>query len=403
MIKLIKNYFIYNILNFIDKFLLFLLPLIVLKYLGEVTTYNTIEYIFSISAIIIIFLDIGMKNFLFYKLKIKKNSKNILEIIENNFIFYYFFFNLIIFFFYFLVIFFFHIENILIYFIIIKSLYLSLINYYKILFRAKNKPTKIFYFSILNSLLTIFFIIINFKFFYFPTIIIFFLSQTIFIIFYIFLKFNVILENFKKKKIISKIIFYKESFLFTFPLMVSICLYNFCINYGKIYSFNYLNQIEMSFIAFSQRIFLILTFFHASFVSFFQKKIYDDNYNLINKKRFLCYFFLIILINFFLILFFEKLSLFFKVKITDISLIYFLSLHSVIWCISSYLDMYLTKNNKNYFIMKYQIISISIFIIFMFLLKKVFLVTYLASLLISSMVYLLLIITKLNKMKFVLK
>lgn len=185
--------------------------------------------------------------------------------------------------------------------------------------------------------------------------------------------------------------------------MISICLYNFCINYGKIYSFNYLTEMEMSFIAFAQRIFLILTFFHASFVSFFQKKIYDDNRNLINQKRFLSYTFLILFINFLIILFFEKLSFFFKIKITDLLLVYLFSLHTVIWCISSYLDMYLTKNNKNYSIMKYQIISVSVFIIFMFLLKKVFLVTYSASLLISSTAYLLLIITKLNKMGFVFK
>ena len=403
MIKLIKDYFIYNVFNFIDKLLLFLLPLILLKYIEEVIVYNAVEYIFSISAIVVIFLDIGMKNFLFYKFKIEKNTKNTLKVIENNFIFYYFFFNLFIFFFFFLIQFIFNIENVLIYFIIIKSLYLTLINFYKILFRAKNTPTKIFYFSILNSLFNIFFTIINFKFFNFSTILVFFFSQILFIIFFIFIKFDVILKNLDKKKIISKIHFYKESFLFSFPLMISIFLYNFCINYGKIYSFNYLNEMEMSFIAFVQRIFLVLTFFHASFISFFQKKIYDDDDNLICKKKFSSYIFLIFFINFFIILFFDNLSLFFKIKIIDIFLVYLLSLHTIIWCISSYLDMYLTKNNKNYSIMKYQIISVSFFIIFMFLLKKVFLITYAVSLLISSTAYLLLIVIKLNKKRFAFK
>ena len=78
--------------------------------------------------------------------------------------------------------------------------------------------------------------------------------------------------------------------------MISIMVYNSMMSYGKIYSFNFLKINQMTFISFAQRLFLILTFSYATYISYF-KKIYLANDKYLNKIIFFNYFTIIIIIN----------------------------------------------------------------------------------------------------------
>ena len=157
-------------------------------------------------------------------------------------------------------------------FIFVRIIYLTIINFYKIYFRAKDKPSKIFIFSIPVSILTIVLMIWNFLFLSGNSLFIFFVFQILLILFYFLIK----IKNINKFKLNIKnyITILKKSFYFSYPLMLSILFYNFMLNYGKIYSFNFLSDEEMSFLSLVQRIFIILTFFHATYVSYFQKNFY---------------------------------------------------------------------------------------------------------------------------------
>lgn len=395
MIKNLQNIYSYSVLNFIDKGLIFLTPLIILKFFDDKVLYNTIEYVYSISTILVIFFDLGLKNYIFFYLKKSKTYNHDLNNINNTFYFYIFY----IFVFLGIILTLYYLNNLnhlkyILGLIIIRILYLTIINFYKIVYRANDIPSKIFIFSIPVSLVTFVLLYINYVFLNFDNLLIFFMAQSLFLILYIIVKFN-----FKSivTKINSKIILLKKSLKFTFPLMLSVMFYNSMMNYGKIYSFNFLNVEEMTFLSFSQRLFIILTFFHATYIGFFQKKIYLTSDNHFNKRLFINYFLLIILINIILTFSSSYISTIFNVRITNFNIIVLLSTHSCLWCFSAYFETYLTKTNNNNFIMKSTIFSMIVFIFTLNILTYDFLYSFCISLNLSIFIHVLLILFKIKK------
>jgi hypothetical protein len=395
LIKNLQNIYSYSVLNFFDKGLIFLTPLIILKFFDDKVLYNTIEYVYSVSTILVIFFDLGLKNYTFFYLKKSKTYNQDLNNINNTFYFYIFY--IFVFLGIILTLYYFNNLNHLKYilgFIIIRILYLTIINFYKIIYRANDIPSKIFIFSIPVSLVTFVLLYINYEFLNFDNLLIFFTAQSLFLILYIIVKFNFKLIV---TKINSKIILLKKSLKFTFPLMLSVMFYNSMMNYGKIYSFNFLNIEEMTFLSFSQRLFIILTFFHATYVGFFQKKIYLTSDNHFNKRLFINYFLLIILINTILIFSSNYISTIFNVRITNFNIILLLSTHSCLWCFSAYFETYLTKTNNNNFIMKSTIFSMIVFIFTLNILTYDFLYSFCISLNLSIFIHVLLILFKIKK------
>ena len=192
--------------------------------------YNTIEYVYSISTILVIFFDLGLKNYIFFYLKKSKTYNHDLNNINNTFYFYIFY----IFVFLGIILTLYYLNNLnhlkyILGLIIIRILYLTIINFYKIVYRANDIPSKIFIFSIPVSLVTFVLLYINYEFLNFDNLLIFFMAQSLFLILYIIVKFN-----FKSivSKINSKIILLKKSLKFTFPLMLSVMFYNSMMNYG---------------------------------------------------------------------------------------------------------------------------------------------------------------------------
>lgn len=395
MIKNLQNIYSYSVLNFFDKGLIFLTPLIILKFFDDKVLYNTIEYVYSVSTILVIFFDLGLKNYTFFYLKKSKTYNQDLNNINNTFYFYIFY--IFVFLGIILTLYYFNNLNHLKYilgFIIIRILYLTIINFYKIIYRANDIPSKIFIFSIPVSLVTFVLLYINYEFLNFDNLLIFFTAQSLFLILYIIVKFNFKLIL---TKINSKIILLKKSLKFTFPLMLSVMFYNSMMNYGKIYSFNFLNIEEMTFLSFSQRLFIILTFFHATYIGFFQKKIYLTSDNHFNKRLFINYFLLIILINIILTFSSSYISTIFNVRITNFNIILLLSTHSCLWCFSAYFETYLTKTNNNNFIMKSTIFSMIVFIFTLNIVTYDFLYSFCISLNLSIFIHVLLILFKIKK------
>lgn len=71
-----KNFFLFNAFNSIDKFLVFIIPFLPLILFEDQLLYNKIEYIYSISLIIYIFTDAGIKNYslVFFRRSTKKKN-----------------------------------------------------------------------------------------------------------------------------------------------------------------------------------------------------------------------------------------------------------------------------------------------------------------------------------------
>ena len=392
MIKKIQNIYIYSFFNFVDKILIFLLPLIVLKIYDDKNLYNSLEYIYSLSVIIVIFFDLGLKNYTFYFLKQSSDLNKDIKKIDNTFYFFLIILSLS------LILFFTFFEkfyNQILILIFIRVIYLTLISFYKIYFRAKDKPSKIFLFSIPVNILTLILMILNFLYLKENSLLIFFVFQILLILLYFFFRINFIYKI--KSNIKNYISILKKSFYFSYPLMLSILFYNFMLNYGKIYSFNFLSQEQMSFLSLVQRMFVILTFFHATYVSYFQKRIFISDDRFINKTIFVDYFKIIIFISVILLILTPFVANYVKIEILNYKIVILLFLHSILWCLSSFFDMYLTKTNNNKSILFSMIISLIIFVGILFSFQNNFLLIFCFALNFSTVIYLFLIIFKINR------
>ena len=392
MIKKLQNIYFYSFLNFIDKILIFILPLIVLKLYDDKDLYNSIEYIYSIAVVIVIFFDFGLKNYTFYFLKKSSNIDNDIKKIEDTFYFFLLFFLL------FLILFFIFYEkfyNEILILIFIRVIYLTIINFYKIYYRAKDIPSRIFIFSIPVSILTILLMIWNLFYYNGNSLIFFFIIQLFLILLYFIFQIKII--NKFRSNIKSYLIILKNSISFSYPLMLSILFYNFMLNYGKIYSFNFLSQDEMSFLSLIQRIFIILTFFHATYVSYFQKKIFISDDKVINRKIFFDYFKIIFSLSIFLLIITPFTANYVNIEILNIKIVILLFSHSLLWCLSSFFDMYLTKTNHNKSIFFNMLFSLIIFASILIYFQNNFLLIFCLAINISTIAYLFLIIFKIKK------
>ena len=394
MKKFINNYYFYTSINLLDKFLLFLLPFIILKFFNDNLTYNNIEYIYSISTIIAVGLDLGIKNYLLYSLKkSKKYSKDLNKISK---IFETYFLLFVILLIVPLVILNLNFEKIyLINFILLRSTYMMLFNFYKIYHRASDKPSVIFLFSTLNSILTLS-LIIFFNKNSIGLLNIFFLSQFLFILIYLF---SIIVIQKNDLKIFKDLkIYIKKAFEFSWPLILSVIIFNFTMNFGKIYTFNFLGENEMTSLSFTQRILLIVILSHSIFSSYFQKKIYQSKDIIIDKNLIIKYLVLLTSILLIILFSYNELINFFNINVQNSVILYFLSLHAFLWCFSSYLDIYLTKLNKNISILIYQILCLSVFLIFIYYSNLSFLISFSIALNLYSCIYLILVVSKLKRM-----
>ena len=98
-----SNFLKFSFLNILEKFLAYISPLLILKFIESPILYNKIELIFSISIIINVFIDFGIKGHFVYSYRLyesKKAHKNNYLKAYNVLILYYLIFSIIFLFFY---------------------------------------------------------------------------------------------------------------------------------------------------------------------------------------------------------------------------------------------------------------------------------------------------------------
>jgi O-antigen/teichoic acid export membrane protein len=399
-IKLEKNFIIYSSLNFLEKFLAYVAPLLVLKLIGNQKIYNNIEFIYSLGLILNIFFDFGIRGFLIYSFRFKNNiykytfesfkflnSILILYIIVFG-IFYFFSFN-------------FFLDFIIISLIFFRAIYLLIVNFLRVLFRIINKPIQIFFYSLIANLAVC---ILIFYFFYSKTafkIEIFFFPFLLFILIYYF--YFLLTKNFEIK-INKLIIFISKSIKYYWPLMIISLVSIFIGNFVKIFSYFALGDNEMTRISIYLRYLLIIQLAHASFSSFFLRKNFETKKKIINKNLFTQYLFIIVFFSIFVILTMPVISNFINFKYDKFDLIFLsLNLYILMWCISAYLEQFLNKYNQNKYILKFHLVSLVVYF-------SIFLINYedkllllSLSMLLSTFTYFVLILLHLKKFKFSFK
>ena len=348
-----KKFLIFNILNIFDKFLFFFIPLFPLLFLQDKSLYNKIEYIYSISLIIYIFCDGGIKNFSLVFYRTSENKKNFLD---NNYKFintisvYYLCFTMILIFFLTLL----YEYKALYLFILFRVLLLININYHKIYFSLKSKQKNILYLSLLVSISTIGYL--AFKFYFFETISIFDYFLFNIIILSLFLIYNVSKKYFLNFEKILNI--FKKSLSFSYPLILNALIFIFIMHFIKIYSYNYLSDNEMTQISFVTRVMLIIIVLHSGFNNFYYKKFFNTKEKKFDYKIFFNYFLILLLSSFLIFFIFPFLSSMFNLDL-KIDLIFILIFsYTFIWCVSTFLEQYLNKFYQNKYILNFSIISL---------------------------------------------
>lgn len=331
--------FNYTLINFIDKGLGFLAPVVVLFIVKDQLSYNAIEYILSYALLASIPIEMGFKNYLMYGLRETKESEEL----------YYrqIFSGFIVFSFALIVasallgLSLFNID--FIFCIAMRVVFAILTQFFMVLYRAQNDVYYIFKFTISANFSCIAYAV--YCHLYGTT-----LNLNLYFMVYFLLALLLLISN---RKLFSFLFFSIEKcflvFKYSAPVLMNTFLMMFVSNYSRIYVHDNFTESEMSSFSFALRICMVVQLFHSSLISFYHKRlIFDMDLNLLV----LCikYFFamlafvgivfssvFIIISNYYLELFSEL----------DILMLTFVSIYVVLWCCSSFLEIYFNKYNRN--------------------------------------------------------
>ena len=354
------NFFKFSFFNFLEKFLAYISPLLIIKFIEDPILYNKIELIYSISIIINVFIDFGIKGHFVYSYRFydsKKKHKDTYLKAYNILILYYLIFAGII---VFLLNLLNHNSLLIILLIFIRVFYLLIVNFYKFFFRFYYNINYFFLLTLPVNIVTILLIFFLEKFEINYIIIYFFLTQ--FILVFVYSLFFIIKGYFKiRLKNFLEVLL--KSFNYYWPIILSSAVSIIIMNFGKIYSYYNLPESDMTKFSFIIRFLLMIQLFHATFSSYFLKKNYQENQRIINKNIILNYLIGLIIVVLIVNTLYPIFLVFFNASYSFDKVYFLLMLYIIFWCVSSYLEQFLGKFNKNLYLMYLQLISILIYFV----------------------------------------
>lgn len=346
---------IYLFATIADRGLSFLLPIIVLYLFGLEKVYNEIEYVYSISNLMLAFLDFGIIKYLFYGHKISSEPNYFLKKIKGVLVCLLSVVMIIT-----LMILIYFDNHIIILFILSRSSYLLCYQYYNNLKRLQDQPLYGVFPPIIVNLLDMIIISILYYLFGFQNIIIYVYFGVTFLY-----PIYIIWDGFREIDFTYFIDIGKKSFIYTWPLMLNTLLVMLLNNYGKVFAYNQLSQSAMTNISYLLRICMVIQLFHGAISSFQTKAIYDVDDGRFLKKEFYEYlsYLCLALFLFYVIIFISNK---FGIVQTGMFSVLFLSMYMIFWCIGAYLEQYLNKTNNNKFILFANFVGVILFFGFMF-------------------------------------
>lgn len=386
----------YTVLNYIDKFIVFLLPLIVLFLTKDKKIYNDIEYIFSIANLSIIVLEIG-RIYLFYGYKIADNRNVFLVKSKNYFLFIQLLYTLI---------------GICIYpfvstlqsslgmlyvFVLIRSLYILFLNFFNSYFRLAGAPTRIFCYSIPVNVISIVLICLflnlklelTFEMFFLPQCLISLMSVLSF------------LFRFRWKFTLGLISYIKHGALYAWPIILNVLIVSFVNNYGKIYAYNFLSENEMYNFSYLLRIAMIIQMAHASVLAYCSKDIYMNEKKGLDITVLKLYSLFISIAVILSVTFLVIFNCVFSLEQVKVDIIFVLILtYVLLWCYQAFFEIYYNKTNNNKLVLLYSLIGGSVYLFLLFGIGVKGIKTLSAYMLISvSINFILILLTFFNKIK----
>lgn len=358
-IKLLR----YISLSYLDKAIIFLVPLLILYLFDSKSTYITVEYIYSFVLIAVPFLDFGLTGYFYFHYRESKNKRaSILAVTNVFFIVYFLLFALGV-----LLIavnyFIYPLEEYIVY-IVFRSLFVTLFMFLTSYYRLQNHPKKALYVTMLSNIISLAVIFGYYFLGYEIDIFIIFIGQILFCCYFLI---KVIIK-FKKRISFnsSKLKIIVSSLLFSWPSMIQVFLMMFIANYGKIKAISNLEIDEATLLSLTQRYAMLIQLMHTSIVAFIIKDIYLEKQKEISKKAFLKYL-VFILLSSCVVVFIIFLNWQFKSinissnRILLVSIV--IVVYTALWCVYSYLEMLYSRENKNIIKLYLAIVNAIVFAI----------------------------------------
>lgn len=283
MYKNNKDLATFVVLNYIDKFLVFLLPLAVLYITQDRECYNAIEYVYSIANVIApFFVFFSSYAFYAYKISVEKNEDGFIcnyRSYNSFFIIALFIIGLGVAFLAPLVVS--SLTLLLSFLILFRFVYIQTINNNNAYYRLIDKPARFLVYTISGSIFSIALVYL-FHLDQRYSLIAFFVPQLVVSIICL----NVI-KDAKYFTIAGFRDYFVSSFKYAWPIVVNCTIVAFVMNYGKIYAYNYLSSYEMYNFSYIMRISMVIQMAHASLISFYGKELFVKGYSLSFYKKYL--------------------------------------------------------------------------------------------------------------------
>lgn len=362
-----KNLATFVIVNYIDKFLVFLLPMLVLYITKSKDIYNTIEYVYSIANIIVPFFGF-ISSYAFYGYKISQKEGDL------NYINSYKAFQTIMLVFLFMVgivvsllipLFSLNIGLVFLLLIYVRFLYLLTVNNNNVYYRLIDQPVRFLIYTIIcsisSAILVFFFSSINSNRIY--TYACFFLPQFALVSKYGFEVF----QDRLKIKIREVYKFVIRSINFAWPTVINCTIVAFVMNYGKIYAYNFLSSYEMYNFSYTMRISMIIQMAHSSLIAYYAKELYVKGYSSSFYKIYVMVIGFAFLLSVLFVYLFNQLTTVDKLAIDSTT--YLIFLYTFIHCCGASLELFFGRSNMNKKVLIMSVISCLFFCLFVFVLK----------------------------------
>lgn len=362
VLKSNKDLFLFFILTYIDKGLYFILPMAVLSLTKDSIIYNKVEYICSISNIIVPFASFVSCYSLFgYKEADDKNKfiddyrfyssivtlmGGLICLVISNLLLFAGIKSL---------------ESITFYLTIRTMFYVFIkhINYY---YRLKDTPIKSLLYSIFVNLFSLTALVICYlghknKF----VIGCFFVPELSVIFFEIYC---IIHQRKKKHSMLGFGKFILSSMKFAWPIVINSTVVAFVANYGKVYAYNFLTNFEMYELSFLLRIVMIIEMAHASLIAFFSKEVYLKGFT---KKFIITYTTIIIFVVIGVTGVMYLYNLFFTDQSIPLDGTFILIItYSLLHMVGAVIEMDYGRHNKNTYIFILSTVSCCVYLFMIF-------------------------------------
>lgn len=364
-------------LSYLDKAIIFLLPLLVLQIFKDQTEYVIIEYIYSATTVIIPLIDFGLSGYFYYAYRNSKNKDKTVLDFKSAFQRLYLILSALCILIVAVNFFGFEFEKFII-FIVSRLLFILATTFFASYYRLINKPERVLYITLTANIFSLLFL---FGFFFLEsefTLWLVFIGQIVFSVFYfIYCMVNVFIKTKHQYDFSQLIQIIKRSVIFSWPTILQVFLMMFIANYGKLSALSQMPINDATLLSVSQRFSMIIFLTHSSLWAFLVKDIYVQNDVLeINKK---------ILIKYLTILTFTAIGvslvtfsyLFYTLTSEELQkpvlIVSLIIGHTFFSCIFAYLELHYGRENKNIIKLYLAIFGAAVFILLLTFLKINFL------------------------------